>query len=126
MAPGAAGNGCDPEAIAHPDNLTLLPGYGLLTIAEDTKWKKGHTNASLWTFDVRSGALTRILSAPVGGEVTGIHWIPDLLGHGYLTAVVQHPWEELQKGQTIPDGVTLDDKRALTGYFGPFPSLKTP
>ncbi len=120
----AANNGCHPDAIANPDNLTFLPGHGLLTIAEDTKTKKGHTNASLWTFQVQDGTLTRILSAPVGGEVTGIHWIPDLLGHGYLTAVVQHPWDELPKDQVIPSDVTEDDKRSLTAVFGPFPALR--
>lgn len=122
--PDAAANGCDPEGLANPDNVTFLPGHGLLTIAEDTKTKKGHTNASLWTFDVASGGLTRILSAPVGGEVTGIHWIPDLLGHGYLTVVVQHPWDELAEGQPVPTDLTDDDRRALTAVFGPFPSLR--
>jgi secreted PhoX family phosphatase len=123
-APDASANGCAADGIANPDNLTFLGGHGLLTIAEDTKTKKGHTNASLWTFDVRSGSLTRILSAPVGGEVTGIHWIPNLLGHGYLTAVVQHPWDELPKDVVVPTDLTADDKRALTAVFGPFPPLR--
>jgi secreted PhoX family phosphatase len=125
-APDAANNGCDPEAIANPDNVTFLAGHGLLTIAEDTKTKRGHTNASLWTWDVQGGSLVRILSAPVGGEVTGIHWIPDLLGHGYLTAVVQHPWDELPEGQVIPADITEEDKRSLTAVFGPFPPLARP
>ncbi|MCB9683452.1 MAG: DUF839 domain-containing protein [Alphaproteobacteria bacterium] len=119
----ALGNGCDTGGIANPDNLTFLPGHHLLMVAEDTKWGKGHVNAVLWAVDVRDGSKQRLLVAPPGGEVTGIHWIPDLLGHGYLTTVVQHPWSEMPKDQPVPDGITDEDRRAFTGYFGPFPSL---
>ncbi|MCA9489127.1 MAG: DUF839 domain-containing protein [Myxococcales bacterium] len=120
----ADGNACAPTEIANPDNLTFLPGHHLLMVAEDTKWHKGHANAVLWAVDVRDPSRKqRMLVAPPGGEVTGIHWIPDLLGHAYLTTVVQHPWSEMPKDQPVPDGITDDDRRAFTGYFGPFPSL---
>jgi secreted PhoX family phosphatase len=119
--PDTAGNTCDPAGIANPDNLTFLPGYGLLMIAEDTK---RHPNAVLWAYDVRQRTLVPVARAPFGGEMTGIHWIPDLHGHGYLTLAVQHPYGELPKGTPIPPGITDADKRAFTGYIGPFPSLK--
>jgi len=118
--PDAQGNLCDPEGIANPDNLTFLPGYGLLTIGEDTR---RHRVAALWTHDVRSKDLVRILASPPGGEVTGLHWIPDLGGFGYLTVAVQHPWGEMSRDAVIPAGVTEDDKRSFTGWIGPFPSL---
>jgi uncharacterized protein len=110
LEPNAAGNHCEPTGIANPDNLTLLGGYGVLVIAEDTPF---HTNAVLWSYDLRSKELVPILIAPPGGQVTGIQWVADLLGHGYLTAVIQHP-----------EGVTADDQRAYTGYIGPFPPLR--
>lgn len=119
--PDAAGNRCAPDGIANPDNLTLLPGYGLLMVAEDTR---RHAHAALWAHDLRTRERVRVLVAPTGGEITGIHWIPDLGGFGYLTAVVQHPWGELGKDAVIPPEITEDDKRAFTGVIGPFPSLK--
>ncbi len=119
--PDEQGNSCDVDGIANPDNLTFLPGWGLLMVAEDTK---RHRNAVLWAHDVRSRRLARVVISPRGGELTGIHWIPDLGGHGYLTVAVQHPWGELPKGQEIPEFVTEDDKRSFTGWLGPFPSLR--
>jgi secreted PhoX family phosphatase len=115
--PDAAGNRCDPGGIANPDNLTFLPGYGQLVIAEDTR---AHVNAVLWTWDVRTRELVPVMVAPHRGEMTGIQWIPDLLGHAYLTVVVQHPWAVKEP----PAGVTPDDQRAFVGYLGPFPSLR--
>jgi secreted PhoX family phosphatase len=117
--PDAEGNRCAPGQIANPDNLTFLPGHGLLMIAEDTR---RHSQPSLWAWSVRDQSLTRVVIAPRGGELTGIHWIPDLRGHAYLTLAIQHPWE-LPEGEALPPGVTAEDQRAFTGYLGPFPSL---
>jgi secreted PhoX family phosphatase len=117
--PDADGNRCAPDQIANPDNLTFLPGHGMLMIAEDTR---RHTYPSLWAWSVRDQTLTRVVIAPRAGELTGIHWIPDLRGHAYLTLAIQHPWE-LPEGEALPPGVTAEDQRAFTGYLGPFPSL---
>ena len=115
-APDAANNFCDPGAIANPDNLTFAADYGLLLVAEDTP---AHRNNVLWAHDVRTDALTRVLAAPRGGEVTGIHWIPDLDGFAYLTLAIQHPWR-LGRDVAVPDFVTEDDLRSFTGVLGPF------
>jgi secreted PhoX family phosphatase len=117
-----AGDRCADDAIANPDNLTFLPGYGLLMVAEDTK---KHDHAFLWAVDVRDGTKARVLAAPPAGEITGIHWIPALLGHAWLTVTVQHPWAELGPGQVRPPTVSEADTRAFTGYLGPF-DLKSP
>jgi secreted PhoX family phosphatase len=116
----AGGNTCATSGIANPDNITFLPRYDLLAIGEDSK---AHHNNVLWLYDVRTGAMSRALVAPRGGEITGLHWIPNLGGHGYLTVSVQHPWDEMGKDAAVPDFVTDDDTRSFTGVLGPFPPL---
>jgi len=110
---------CADDGIANPDNITYLPGYGQLVIAEDTS---KHANAYLWSYDTGREKLQRLMVAPPYGELTGVHWIPDLGGHGYLTVSVQHPWSEGADG--LPEGITEADTRTFTGVLGPFPSLR--
>lgn len=110
---------CSVEGIANPDNITFLSGRGPLVIAEDTSL---HDAAALWAFDPGSRALTRIGVAPQYAEFTGVHWIPDLAGRGYLTVTLQHPWGEDFEGG-LPEGVTEPDRRSFTGVLGPFPKL---
>lgn len=114
------GNTCAVDGLANPDNITLLPGHGLMMIGEDTSQ---HRNNVLWAYDLETEQLTRVLAAPRGGEVTGIYWVPDLGGFGYLTVAVQHPWAELPEGEAVPEFVTDEDLRSFTGYLGPFPRL---
>ena len=112
-----AGNSCDIDGIANPDNLTYIPGYGTLIIGEDTG--SGHQNDAIWAMNTDSGALTRIFSTPYGSETTSPYWYADVNGHGYLTAVVQHPY-----GESDEDKLTdTADARAYVGYIGPFPAL---
>ena len=113
------GKRCADDGIANPDNITYLPGYGKLVIAEDTA---KHDNAYLWSYDMHRGELERLMVAPPFGELTGVHWIPDIGGFGYLTVAVQHPWSEGIDGG-LPDGITEADTRTFTGVLGPFPSL---
>jgi secreted PhoX family phosphatase len=113
------GKGCAADSIANPDNITFLSGYGQLVIAEDTS---KHANAFLWSYDLQRGELQRLMVAPPYGEMTGVHWIPDLNGFGYLTVSVQHPWSEGIDGP-LPEGITEADTRSFTGVLGPFPSL---
>jgi secreted PhoX family phosphatase len=96
-------NGCDTESIANPDNLTFIPGAQTLIIAEDSH--QGHRHNILWAYDQDMGRLTRLLTAPLGAEVTGSYYYPDVAGRGYLMCTLQHPSEG----------------PALTGYLGPFP-----
>lgn len=118
------GNTCSVVGPANPDNISFLPGYDTLMIAEDTK---RHAVAALWALETRRATLRRVMVAPPHGEITGLHWIPDLGGHGYLTVAVQHPWElESLDGAKakLPEGVTANDQRSMAGYLGPFPKLK--
>ncbi|MBU2359325.1 MAG: PhoX family protein, partial [Alphaproteobacteria bacterium] len=110
-----AGNECDVDGIANPDNVTYIPGQKLLVIGEDTG--AGHQNDVVWTMNTDTGDLTRIMSSPYGSEMTSVDWYADLNGHAYLTAVIQHPY-----GESDEDKATdAADTRAYVGYMGPFP-----
>ncbi len=60
-----------------------------------------------------------MLSTPYGAETTSLYWYPEVMGHGYLMAVVQHPY-----GESDEDKLTdAADARAYVGYIGPFPAM---
>lgn len=112
-----AGNTCDIDGIASPDNLTFLTGMNTLIIAEDTD---AHQNDVIWAHDMATGAMTRIFSTPYGSEATSVDYYPNVNGHAYLMAVVQHPF-----GETDEDKLkTADEANAYVGYIGPFPAAK--
>ncbi|MEZ5778677.1 MAG: DUF839 domain-containing protein [Paracoccaceae bacterium] len=112
-----AGNECDVDGIANPDNITYIPSAQSLIIGEDTG--SGHQNDVIWAMNVESENLTRIMSTPYGSETTSVDWYPDIGGHGYLMAVVQHPYGESDEDKAV----TPEDTRAYIGYIGPFPAL---
>jgi len=116
-SPWAGENKCDIDGIASPDNLTVLPGYNTLIIGEDTG--SGHQNDAVWSYNLTSGELTRILTTPYGSETTSPYWhhVGDFT---YLTAVIQHPYGESDQDKLENPA----DAAAYTGYVGPFPSLK--
>lgn len=110
-----AGNTCDINGIASPDNLTYLTGMNTLIIAEDTN---AHQNDVIWARDMATGAMTRIFSTPYGSEATSVDWYPNVGGHGYLMAVVQHPFGESDMDRLK----SPDETNAWVGYIGPFPA----
>ena len=111
-------NTCSLNGLANPDNLTYLPRYNTLIIGEDTG--SGHQNDAIWSYDLRAGKLTRVLTTPYGSETTSPYWYPDLKGHAYLMGVVQHPYGESDTGAP---GANEDAKHGYVGYFK-FPTLK--
>lgn len=112
-----AGNTCDVNSIASPDNLTFIPGHNTLIIGEDSD--DGHQNDVVWAMDMQTKTLTRILSTPYGAEATSVDWYPNLNGHGYLVAVVQHPFGETDNDK-LQDPA---EANAYVGYVGPFPAM---
>ena len=110
-----AANHCDLDAIANPDNLTLIPGQRLLIVAEDSGG--GHENNVLWAYHLEDKTLTRLVSAPLGAELTSAYYYPDIGGYGYLMTVVQHPFAEVPAPPANPGA-----RRAQVGYLGPFPA----
>lgn len=112
-----AGNTCDIEGIANPDNLTFMTGYDTLIIGEDTG--SGHQNDAVWAYNLNDKKLTRIETTPYGAETTSVYWYNDVNGHGYLMSVVQHPYGESDEDK-LKDPA---DARAYMGYIGPFPAV---
>ncbi|SDO31735.1 hypothetical protein SAMN05518871_11542 [Psychrobacillus sp. OK028] len=84
----AEGNKADLDSIANPDNIVYSENLRTLFIAEDTG---NHVNNVGWAYNVDTKKLSRIISAPDGGEVTGIQAIDDLNGHAYLMVGSQNP-----------------------------------
>ena len=112
-----AGNTCDVDGIANPDNISFLVGYNTLIIGEDTG--SGHQNDVIWAYSMGDGALTRIFSTPYGSETTSAYTYNNVGGHGYIMAVVQHPYGESDEDKLADPA----DARAYVGYIGPLPAL---
>lgn len=115
-----AGNRCDVDGLANPDNLTYLPGSDILVIGEDTS---RHPNDMVWAYNVQNGDLQRIFTAPFGAETTSPFWHKDIRGFGYLTVTTQHPFGEVGGDYLRPNGV---ETRSEVGYIGPFDFSKRP
>jgi uncharacterized protein len=113
-----AGQTCDVDGIANPDNLSFIPGYNTLVIGEDTG--TGHQNDANWAVNADTKAMTRITTTPYGAENTSLDWYADINGYAYLTTVVQHPYGESDADKLQNPG----DARAYVGYIGPFPAFK--
>ncbi len=113
-----AGQSCDIDGIANPDNLSFIPGYNTLIVAEDTG--SGHQNDATWAINTETKEMTRITTTPYGAENTSTDWFANINGHAYLTTVVQHPYGESDEDKLE----NPDDARAYVGYIGPFPVLK--
>ncbi len=113
-----AGQTCDIDGIANPDNLTFIPGYNTLLIGEDTG--TGHQNDAAWAVNGETKAMTRFMTSPYGSEITGLDWYSDINGFAYLTTVIQHPYGESDQDKLK----NPEDARAYVGYIGPFPAFK--
>lgn len=110
-----AANECDVNVIAEPDNLTFIPGFKTLIIAEDSG---KHQNDMVWAYNVESKNLTRILTTPYGSETTSPYFYRNLNGFSYLMTVIQHPF-----GESDEDSLQTDEEaRGYTGYMGPWGS----
>ena len=112
-----AGNTCDVDGIANPDNISFLTGTSTLIIGEDSG--SGHQNDAIWAYDMAGAKLTRIFSTPYGSETTSAYTYNNVGGHGYIMAVVQHPYGESDQDKLADPA----DARAYVGYIGPLPAL---
>lgn len=116
---------CDTDRVANPDNLKYSDRLGTLFIGEDSG---NHLNNFLWAWRAADSRLTRLGSAPVGAEWTGLQVVENANGFAYLMSNVQHPGaaNDLKKypeeiREVLRTGV---DQRGVVGYFGPFPAWK--
>lgn len=110
MAEDANGNKCRTDGISNPDNVTMLESTDLLTIGEDTS---KHINNMVWTYNLETNELTRILTTPLGAETTSPFWHKNINGNTYMTAVTQHP-----------DETTDDLGQSSIGVMGPIKNIK--
>jgi len=108
------GKACAVDGIANPDNLAWIAGAGTLAIAEDTG---NHANNALWFYDLDAARLTRVLTVPLGAEVSGLRWTPDVGGKSYLSVAIQRPFAD-------DPTATDEQKRSTAGVLGPFPAWK--
>jgi secreted PhoX family phosphatase len=120
----ALGNTSDPEHIAEPDNIAFLPGMRTLFIDEDSG---RHTNNFSWAFNVDTGKLARVLSAPVGAELTGLNVLPDWNGFAYVLTSFQHQGDGIADSEIKDDNLKaelqtlIDPFVAVVGYLGGLP-----
>jgi secreted PhoX family phosphatase len=117
---------CDTDRVANPDNIKYSPEMRTLFIGEDSG---NHLNNFLWALNLDSGQLTRLLSAPAGGEHTGLQVVSDLNGHGYIMGNIQHPGAANDLKQ-YPESIKVDlrkqiDQRGSIGYLGGLPGFAT-
>ena len=112
-----AGNTCDIDGLANPDNVSYVPGHNTLIIGEDTE--TGHQNDAVWSMNLDTKALTRIETTPYGAETTSVYVHPDINGFAYVMSVVQHPY-----GESDEDKLNApEDAQAYVGYIGPMTKL---
>ncbi|WP_428738977.1 PhoX family protein [Sulfurimonas sp.] len=111
---------CSINSIANPDNLTFLDGKNTLIIGEDTG---KHPNDFVWSYDVKTKNLTRIVSTPYGSETTSPFWYEDINGFGYLSLVTQHPFGEVSSSDvdySLSTEASATQKQSSVGVVGPF------
>jgi secreted PhoX family phosphatase len=113
-----AGNTCDINGIANPDNLTFVPGQNLLLIGEDST--DGHENDAVWAYDLDSGTLARLMTTPYGAETTSLYYYPNIGGYAYIMTVAQHPYGESDQDKLQTPG----DKHSYMGVLGPLPAQR--
>jgi secreted PhoX family phosphatase len=115
---------CDTERVANPDNLKYSEAMRTLFISEDSG---NHLNNFVWAYNVDSQQTTRIFSAPIGAENTGLQVVENWNGHAYLMSNIQHPAarEDLKQypaaiKETLGEKV---DQRGVVGYIGGLPGM---
>eukprot|EP00939_MAST-03C_sp_MAST-3C-sp1_P004710 g4710.t1 len=113
-------NDCDPDAIANPDNIAMSSS-DVLAIGEDTSH---HVNNALWTFDLESKTLARVLTAPYGAEITSTYFYDSLAATAcsFLMTVVQHPYGE-SNTEAYNSEPRATGVNGYVGYIGPIRRL---
>lgn len=119
-------NGCHPEHIASPDNLRYI-GYDTLIIGEDAT---EHFNNMAFAFNLKTKKLTRIMTAPTGGEITGTFARFDTKDQTRLMANIQHPLKDnfynvsrKNVNKLFLKNATSEEQRGYVGYISGMPLL---
>lgn len=137
--PDYAGNECDINQIAEPDNLAFIEESGVLIIGEDTN--KGHLNDAVWAYHINKPQLSRIATMPYASESTSPNWIR-IGNFGYISLTIQHPFSEkefskdkadLNQNDLVTDAYAGDATKQIqqgngvseVGYIGPIQLKKS-
>jgi len=83
----AWGDTASTSKMANPDNLKFSEAARTLYIGEDCSQ---HVTCMGWAYNVDTKALTRVLTAPVAAELTGLGAYDDINGFSYVTMNFQH------------------------------------
>ena len=116
---------CDTDRIANPDNLKYSESMRTLFVSEDSG---NHLNNFVWAYNVDNKQATRIFSAPIGAENTGLQIAEDWNGHTYLMSNIQHPAASDDLRQ-YPDAIKYGlagqvSQKGVVGYLGGLPGIK--
>ncbi len=116
---------CDTDRIANPDNIKYSSAMRTLFIGEDSS---NHLNNFLWAHNVADGETVRVLSAPIGGELTGLQVVPDIDGYAYIMTNIQHPGaaNDLKSYPAEIREVLRQsvDQRGRVGYVDGLPAIR--
>ena len=116
---------CDTERVANPDNIKYSSAMRTLFIGEDSA---NHLNNFLWAHNVDNHQTMRILSAPIGGELTGLQVVPNIDGYAYVMTNIQHPGAANDLKQYPPEIQSTMrqavDQRGRVGYVGGLPAIE--
>jgi len=119
----ALGNKADPNRVANPDNLFFSPKMHTLFIGEDSGL---HANNFVWSFNVNTRKLSRLLSVTMGGESTGLQVVDNIGGHSYIMSNHQHRGERIEVADSSLKSKlekAIDKQKASVGYIQGIPGL---
>ncbi|MFM1909217.1 MAG: hypothetical protein RL459_294 [Pseudomonadota bacterium] len=129
MTADAESNTSVVDKISNPDNVKFSEAMRTLFIGEDSG---RHLNNFVWAYNVDTLKLSRILSAPAGGECVCLQAVDDLNGFAYVMSGFQHPGDWTFASVTNPALAGLeaavkanwgDKKKAAVGYISGIPTL---
>ena len=116
----AAARRCSPNNVASPERSEYLAG-NLLILETASNATTGARESVLWAFDTESQALTKVLAAPRGAELTGVG-AQRAGGAAYITVALQLPPASGPKndgGRSTAPGQEAGG--GAVGYIGPLP-----
>ena len=87
MTADAMGNTNVVDKISNPDNIKYSEKLRTLFIGEDSG---NHVSNFVWSYELDTGRLQRLLSSPAGAECTGLQGVDDLNGWTYILSGFQH------------------------------------
>ncbi len=123
MSADAFGNTANVDKIANTDNLFFAERMRTLFIGEDSGM---HVNNYVWAYNVDTKKLTRILSAIVGAENTGLQVVESLGNYAYIMSNNQHhgDWSTGKNAEVDKALATIDKFDADIGYIGGLPAFQ--